>query len=132
MQTGETARKDLNHVRDHRAVRRGDEADSRRKSRQRSLSRLLEKALGGTATINLKPNAWFEFFAPRGAPEISGAIMAEHGGYGAAAAVPVGKFVLDTYFAKKDGKPLPVWPKTPDTAAAATTAAPKPPVAARR
>ncbi len=78
------------------------------------------KELAGKTTLNLKPNAWFEFFAPRDAPEISGAIMAEHGGYGATAAVPIGKFVLDTYFAKKDGKPLPVWPKAAAATAAAT------------
>ena len=47
--------------------------------------------------------------------------MAEHGGYGAAAAVPIAKFVLDTYFAKKDGKPLPVWPKTPSVTSARPT-----------
>ena len=77
------------------------------------------KELAGKTALNLKSNAWFEFFAPRDAPEISGAIMAEHGGYGATTAVPIAKFVLDTYFAKKDGKPLPVWPK-----AASVTPAP--------
>jgi penicillin-binding protein 2 len=75
------------------------------------------KALAKT-NPNLRSNAWFEFFASRDAPEISGAIMAEHGGYGATTAVPIAKFVLDTYYAKKDGKPLPVWPKTQETAAA--------------
>jgi penicillin-binding protein 2 len=63
------------------------------------------------AGMNAKPHAWFEFFAPREDPEISGAVMAEHGGWGAEAAVPIVKFVLDTYFAKKEGRPLPVWPK---------------------
>jgi penicillin-binding protein 2 len=84
-----------------------------------------KKTLGKT-TLNLKPNAWFEFFGPRSAPEISGAIMAEHGGYGATAAVPVAKFVLETYFAKRDGKPLPVWPLSGNAAATAQAAAPAP------
>jgi hypothetical protein len=52
--------------------------------------------------------------------------MAEHGGWGAEAAVPIAKFVLDTYFAKKEGRPLPVWPKA---VAPAPAAAPKTPAA---
>ncbi len=84
------------------------------------------KALSKT-NPNLKSNAWFEFFASRDAPEISGAIMAEHGGYGATTAVPIAKFVLDTYYAKKDGKPLPVWPKPQSVAASAAPAAPTAP-----
>ncbi len=73
---------------------------------------------------NAKEHAWFEFFAPRDEPEISGVIMVEHGGWGAAAAVPITKFVLDTYYAKREGRPLPVWPKpvTPAPAAAPVVA----------
>ncbi len=56
---------------------------------------------------DLRDNSWFEFFAPVGDAEISGVVFVEHGGYGAASAVPVAKYVLSTYFAKKDGKPLP-------------------------
>jgi penicillin-binding protein 2 len=81
------------------------------------------KELAGKTTLNLKDHAWFEFFAPRDDAEISGVIMAEHGGWGAEAAVPIAKFVLDTYFAKKEGRPLPVWPKP---------AAPPAPAAAAR
>ena len=80
------------------------------------------KELAGKTTLNLKSNAWFEFYAPNSAPEIAGAVMAEHGGYGATSAVPIAKFVLDTYFAKKDGKPLPVWPAKSGTAPAPATA----------
>jgi penicillin-binding protein 2 len=76
------------------------------------------KQATGKTSLNLKSHAWFEFYAPRTEPEISGVVMAEHGGYGADSAVPIAKFVLDTYFAKKAGKPLPVWP----------AAAPPPPV----
>jgi len=65
------------------------------------------KAAAQGKGIDLRDNSWFEFFAPVGDAEISGAVFVEHGGYGAAAAVPVAKYVLATYFAKKDGKPLP-------------------------
>jgi len=82
-----------------------------------------KKTLGKTS-LNLKPNAWFEFFASRDNPEISGVIMAEHGGYGAQAAVPIAKFVLDTYYAKKDGRPLPEWPKPAVATVPAPAAAP--------
>jgi penicillin-binding protein 2 len=74
------------------------------------------KELAGKTNLNLKDHAWFEFFAPRDDAEISGVIMAEHGGWGAEAAVPIAKFVLDTYFAKKEGRPLPVWPKKAEAA----------------
>jgi hypothetical protein len=40
--------------------------------------------------------------------------------------VPIAKFVLDTYFAKKDGKPLPVWPKPRPVAPPAPAPAPAP------
>jgi penicillin-binding protein 2 len=60
---------------------------------------------------HLQSHGWFEFYAPAGAPEIAGVVLAENAGYGSLSAVPIAKFVLDTYFAKKDGKPLPAWPK---------------------
>jgi penicillin-binding protein 2 len=75
------------------------------------ISEQKKKEFAGKTTLNLKPNAWFEFYAPRANPEIAGVVMAEHGGYGSESAVPIAKFVLDTYFAKLDGRPLPVWPK---------------------
>ncbi len=67
-------------------------------------------ASAGKTTRDLRDNSWFEFFAPRGDPEISGAVFVEHGSWGATAAAPIAKFVLETYFAKKEGRPLPVWP----------------------
>jgi penicillin-binding protein 2 len=81
------------------------------------------------AGMNAKPHAWFEFFAPRDDPEISGVVMAEHGGWGAEAAVPIVKFVLDTYFAKKEGRPLPVWKASGDVTASSaprTNGSPEP------
>jgi penicillin-binding protein 2 len=66
-----------------------------------------KQEMAGKSSRNLESHAWFEFYAPRGAPEIAGVVLAEHGGYGAQSAVPIAKFVLETYFAKKDGLPLP-------------------------
>jgi penicillin-binding protein 2 len=51
-------------------------------------------------------HGWFVFMAPRDNPEIAGVIFAEHaehGYYGAS----IAKHIIETYFAKKEGKPLP-------------------------
>ena len=55
------------------------------------------------------------FFAPRDKPELAGVIFAEHavhGYYGAS----IAKHIIETYFAKKEGRPLPVLvkPAAPD------------------
>jgi penicillin-binding protein 2 len=57
-------------------------------------------------TKDLRDNGWFVFFAPRDNPEIAGVVFLEHGIHGPNAA-SVAHHVLDTYFAKKDGRPLP-------------------------
>ena len=43
-------------------------------------------------------------------PEIAGVIFAEHGEHGFLGA-PIAKHVIETYFAKKEGLPLPVLQK---------------------
>ena len=86
-------------------------------------------ALGKGGT-DLRDNSWFEFFAPVNDAEISGVVFVEHGGYGAAAAVPIAKYVLATYFAKKDGTPLPTL-ESSGIVVAAPPAAPAPAAAAR-
>jgi penicillin-binding protein 2 len=58
---------------------------------------------------DLRDNAWFVFFAPRDNPEIAGVVFLEHGIHGPNAA-SVARHIIDTYFAKKDGRPLPVVP----------------------
>jgi penicillin-binding protein 2 len=58
---------------------------------------------------DLRDNGWFVFFAPRDNPQIAGAILLEHGLHGPNAA-SVAHHVLETFFNKKDGKPLPVVP----------------------
>jgi penicillin-binding protein 2 len=63
------------------------------------------KAAGRTDR-DLRDHGWFVFFAPRDNPEIAGAIFGEHNEHGSSSA-PIAKYVMETYFAKKDGKPLP-------------------------
>ncbi len=58
---------------------------------------------------DLRDNGWFVFFAPRDNPQIAGAVLLEHGVHGANAAA-VAHHVLETFFAKKDGRPLPPAP----------------------
>ena len=58
--------------------------------------------------MDLRDHGWFVFFAPRDNPEVAGVIFAEHGEHGASAA-PIAKYVMETYFAKQDGRPLPSW-----------------------
>jgi penicillin-binding protein 2 len=65
-------------------------------------------ALGKTDK-NLKDNGWFVFFAPRDNPQIAGVVFLEHGVHGSNAAL-VAHHILDTFFAKKDGRPLPPKP----------------------
>jgi penicillin-binding protein 2 len=72
------------------------------------------KAAAGKTERDLRDNGWFVFFAPRDNPEIAGVVFLEHGVHGGNAAMVV-HHILDTFFAKKDGKPLPPKPKiTPD------------------
>ncbi len=58
---------------------------------------------------DLRDNGWFVFFAPRDNPQIAGAVLLEHGMHGANAA-SVAHHVLETFFAKQDGRPLPEAP----------------------
>jgi penicillin-binding protein 2 len=69
------------------------------------------RAAAGRTGRDLRDHGWFVFFAPRDNPEVAGVIFAEHAEHGSSAA-PIAKHVLETYFAKKDGLPLPAWPKT--------------------
>jgi penicillin-binding protein 2 len=64
---------------------------------------------------SLRDNGWFVFYAPRENPTIAGVVFLEHGIHGGNAA-RVTHHILDTYFAKLDGRPLPP-PPTPQTLA---------------
>jgi penicillin-binding protein 2 len=59
--------------------------------------------------VDLRDNGWFVFFAPRDNPQIAGVVFLEHGIHGPNAA-SLAHHILDTFFAKKDGKPLPPAP----------------------
>jgi penicillin-binding protein 2 len=68
------------------------------------------KAAAANSGRDLRDNGWFVFFAPRDNPVIAGAVFLEHGVHGSNAAL-VAHHVLDTYFAKEDGRPLPPKPE---------------------
>jgi penicillin-binding protein 2 len=59
---------------------------------------------------DLRDNGWFAFFAPRDNPQIAGIVFLEHGMHGPNAAA-VAHHIIDTYFAKQDGRPMPPAPK---------------------
>jgi len=75
------------------------------------------KAAAGKSEADLRDNAWFVFFAPRDNPEISGVVFVEHAGHGGVASAPIAKYVMETYFANKEHRPLPVWKPPLDLAA---------------
>ena len=64
------------------------------------------KKRAGRTERDLRDHGWFVFFAPRDNPEIAGVIFGEHNEHGATSA-PVAKYIMETYFNKKEGKPLP-------------------------
>ena len=68
-------------------------------------------------TRDLRDHGWFVFFAPRDNPEIAGVIFGEHNEHGYLGA-PIARHVIETYFAKQEGKPLPVLGTTPAPAPA--------------
>jgi penicillin-binding protein 2 len=63
--------------------------------------------------MDVRDHGWFVFFAPHDKPEIAGVIFAEHAEHGYLGA-PIAKYAMETYFAKKEGRPLPTL--TPPTA----------------
>jgi penicillin-binding protein 2 len=64
------------------------------------------------AKIDVRDHGWFVFFAPRDNPRIAGVVFAEHGEHGSSAA-PIAKHVMETFFAKEDGLPVPSPPAPP-------------------
>jgi penicillin-binding protein 2 len=62
---------------------------------------------------DLRDHGWFVFMVPRDNPELAGVIFAEHSEHGYLAA-PIAKYIIETYFAEKEGRPLPTLkPPTP-------------------
>ncbi|MCC7042677.1 MAG: penicillin-binding protein 2, partial [Acidobacteria bacterium] len=70
---------------------------------------LRNRALAASRGVDVRDHRWFVFFAPRDNPQIAGVIFAEHGGT-TGSATPIAKHVLETFFAKRDGLPLPALP----------------------
>ena len=62
---------------------------------------------------NLRDHGWFVFFAPKEDPKVAGVVFLEHGIHGGNAA-RVTHHILDTFFAKEDGRPIPPSPTTAD------------------
>ena len=62
---------------------------------------------------DLRDNGWFVFFAPRDKPTIAGVVFLEHGIHGGNAA-RLAHHILETYFAKQAGRPLPPAPTADD------------------
>lgn len=72
----------------------------------------------------MRDHGWFVFAAPRDDARIAGAIFAEHGEHGYLAA-PIARHVIETFFAKQEGLPLPASPRpAPLPGAAVADAAP--------
>jgi penicillin-binding protein 2 len=67
------------------------------------------KEKAGKTDKDLRDNGWFVFFAPRDKPEIAGVVFLEHGVHGSNAAL-IAHHLMDTFFAKKEGRPLPPRP----------------------
>ena len=61
---------------------------------------------------DLRDHGWFVFFAPAKNPTIAGAVFAEHAEHGFFAA-PIAKYMMETWFAKQEGRPLPTLPPLP-------------------
>ena len=63
----------------------------------------------GDTDRDLRDHGWFVFAAPVGAPEIAGVVFGEHSEHGYLAA-PIARHVMETYFAKQEGRPRPILP----------------------
>ena len=72
----------------------------------------------------LRDHAWFIAFAPLDHPRIAVAVLVEHGGFGAAAAAPIARKVIDAYLLRQYA------PAAAPSAAAPSVAAAHPPVSA--
>jgi|688.fasta_scaffold86356_3 penicillin-binding protein 2 len=63
---------------------------------------------------DLRDHGWFVFMVPKDNPELAGVIFAEHSEHGYLAA-PIARHIIETYYARKEGRPLPVMPAVPGT-----------------
>jgi penicillin-binding protein 2 len=70
------------------------------------------QAARGKTDRDLRDHGWYVFFAPKDNPEIAGVIFGEHNEHGYYSA-PIARHVIATYFAKKEGRPLPAYVPNP-------------------
>jgi len=66
----------------------------------------LQGARAAAGKMDVRDHGFFVFFAPRDNPQIAGLVFAEHGEHGSTAA-QIARHVIDTFFAKQEGRPLP-------------------------
>src|SRR6185295_19164320 len=92
----------------HNAILKGYDVSGKTGTAQVISNQGKEKA--GKTEKDLRDNGWFLFFAPRDKPEIAGVVFLEHGVHGSNAAL-VAHHLMDTFFAKKEGRPLPPKPE---------------------
>jgi penicillin-binding protein 2 len=74
---------------------------------QANISLENRKRLTGDAAKRFRDHGWWIFYAPSDNPEVAGVVFTENSEHGYLGA-PIAKHVLATYFAKKEGRPLPV------------------------
>jgi len=67
---------------------------------------LRNRSAAAASGMDTRDHGWFVFFAPRDHPQIAGIVFGEHAEHGAWVA-PIARHVIDTFFAKQDGLPLP-------------------------
>ena len=70
---------------------------------------LAGREAAGETDRDLRDHGWFVFAAPRDNPQIAGVVFAEHSEHGYLAA-PIARHVMETFFAKQEGRPLPTLP----------------------
>jgi len=92
----------------HNAILKGYDVSGKTGTAQVISNQGKERA--GKTDKDLRDNGWFVFFAPRDNPQIAGVVFLEHGVHGSNAAL-VAHHVLDTFFAKKEGRPAPPKPE---------------------
>jgi Cell division protein FtsI/penicillin-binding protein 2 len=66
------------------------------------------KAAKGRSNRDLRDNGWFVFFAPRITRRLPASCSWNTVATGGTTAAPIARHVLETFFAKQDGLPLPV------------------------
>ena len=77
---------------------------------------------------DLRDHGWFVFFAPAKNPTIAGVVFAEHAEHGFFAA-PIAKYMMETWFAKQEGRPLPTLAPLPGSAGEARSRSTPPRIA---